>query len=363
MQSGTEVSVGTKMEELRLVCDREITIQQHRIDAAISFFRKSLQSTKAKAQETVQIQAKLGKLKAELREAEDHLVKALAAKTRKEAKRMAMTESISATRARIEELKRIVEDQNARKDEYTEIISQQFEALSACEEKCEQNNEDAGEIEEAISWYNRVLGFRIECGHGIKFIFTNINLKNSNEEYSFSIRHENDFYTLLECDPDLNDTKELIHELNRSNGLFKFVRTMREKFQEAAAHGSFPQVTSCDQEYSVISVSAPVSSVSTDSRSESLSKQKELQAEETNRQYKKVNRGRGVKPAILSLGSASSLCRSPRFKDLVSLQSVFPFLSLVGLISAKSAQPAKFVVFLIRLHTYNALLCSSIAAL
>ncbi|XP_028066445.1 uncharacterized protein LOC114269332 isoform X3 [Camellia sinensis] len=89
---------------------------------------------------------------------------------------------------------------------------------------------------------------------------------------------------------------------------------MREKFQEAAAHGSFPQVTSCDQEYSTISVSAPVSSVSTDSRSESLSKQKELQAEETNRQYKKVNRGRGVKPAILSLGSASSLCRSPRFK-------------------------------------------------
>ncbi|GMP33812.1 hypothetical protein CsSME_00006969 [Camellia sinensis var. sinensis] len=314
MQSGTEVSVGTKMEELRLVCDREITIQQHRIDAAISFFRKSLQSTKAKAQETVQIQAKLGKLKAELREAEDHLVKALAAKTRKEAKRMAMTESISATRARIEELKRIVEDQNARKDEYTEIISQQFEALSACEEKCEQNNEDAGEIEEAISWYNRVLGFRIECGHGIKFIFTNINLKNSNEEYSFSIRHENDFYTLLECDPDLNDTKELIHELNRSNGLFKFVRTMREKFQEAAAHGNFPQVTSCDQEYSTISVSAPVSSVSTDSRSESLSKQKQLQPEETNRQYKKVNRGRGVKPAILSLGSASSLCRSPRFK-------------------------------------------------
>ncbi|XP_028066446.1 kinetochore protein SPC25 homolog [Camellia sinensis] len=129
MQRGTEVSVGTKMEELRLVCDREITIQQHRIDAAISFFRKSLQSTKAKAQETIQIQAKLGKLKGELREAEDHLVKALAAKTRKEAKQMAMTESISATRARIEELKRIVEDQNTRKDEYTKIISQQFEGI------------------------------------------------------------------------------------------------------------------------------------------------------------------------------------------------------------------------------------------
>ncbi|THG15945.1 hypothetical protein TEA_008980 [Camellia sinensis var. sinensis] len=277
MQRGTEVSVGTKMEELRLVCDREITIQQHRIDAAISFFRKSLQSTKAKAQETIQIQdskemeeekgrakpghcwlrssitiraltidhdPKLGKLKGELREAEDHLVKALAAKTRKEAKQMAMTESISATRARIEELKRIVEDQNTRKDEYTKIISQQFE-------------------------------------------------------------------------------------------------------------GSFPQVTSCDQEYSTISVSAPVSSVSTDSRSESLSKQKELQAEETNRQYKKVNRGRGVKPAILSLGSASSLCRSPRFK--VSLVTV-PIKTTIANLSVISIQmQTDSLVYSISMDCYGTL--------
>ena len=43
--------------------------------------------------------------------------------------------------------------------------------------------------------------------------------------------------SVLDCDPHLDDTKELIHELNRTNGLFKFVRTMREKFQEAVAHG------------------------------------------------------------------------------------------------------------------------------
>lgn len=30
---------------------------------------------------------------------------------------------------------------------------------------------------------------------GVKFIFTNINLKNTNEEYSFTIRHSNDTYT------------------------------------------------------------------------------------------------------------------------------------------------------------------------
>lgn len=42
---------------------------------------------------------------------------------------------------------------------------------------------------------------------------------------------------MLDCDPHLNDTKELIHELNRTNGLFKFVRIVREKFQKAAACG------------------------------------------------------------------------------------------------------------------------------
>ncbi|PSR95884.1 Kinetochore protein like [Actinidia chinensis var. chinensis] len=316
MQSRTEGSVRTKMEELRLVCDREIPIQQQRVDAAIASFRKSLESTRAKARETVQNQAKLGKLKAELREAEDDLVKALAVKTRKVAKRMATMDSLSAAKARIEELKRIVEDQMARKNEYAEIISQQYEALSTCKEKCNTNTENRGEIEEAISWYNMVLGFRIECGHGVKFIFTDINVKNPKEEYSFSVRHEKDLYTLLDCDPHLDDTKELIHELNRTNGLFKFVRTMREKFQEAVAHGISPQVTSLDQDYSTISESAPVSSVSTDSRSEFVSNQKEIQPEETNRQSKKVNYGRGGKlmAGILSPGSASSLRRSSRSK-------------------------------------------------
>ncbi|KAA8540789.1 hypothetical protein F0562_024292 [Nyssa sinensis] len=258
--------------------------------------------------------AKLRKLRAELRELEDDLVKALAVKTRKEAKQMAAVDSLSTTKAKIEELKRIVEDQRARKDEYAAVISQQSVALSACEEQCNKDAERTGEIEEAISWYNRVLGFRIECKHGIKFIFTNINLKSPNEEYFFTIRHENDTYTLLDCEPHLSDIKELINELNRNNGLFKFVRIMREKFQKAAAYGIFPQVTSFDQFSSAISVPASVSSVSTDSRSESLAKQKELQPRDINRHSKKVNNNRGCKLAILSPGTGSSLRRSPRFK-------------------------------------------------
>lgn len=46
-------------------------------------------------------------------------------KTRKEAKQLAIRDSISATRARIEELKRTLQVQKARRDEYAAIMSQQ----------------------------------------------------------------------------------------------------------------------------------------------------------------------------------------------------------------------------------------------
>lgn len=316
------------MAELRLICDREIPIQQQRIDTSCGSFRNSLQSAKSKVEQTLELQVKLGKLKAELREAEDGLVKALAVKTRKEAKRMATMESLSATKARLEELKRVVEDKRLKKDEYALILSQQSNDLTELEEKYHQNAEHRKEIEEAMSWYNRVLGFRVECGHGVKFIFTNINLKNPDEEYSFTIRHANDVYTLLDCDPHLNDMKELINELNRSNGLFKFVRTMRLKFQEAAGCGSFPQLLSNSQDYDTITISAPVSSISTDG-SESPVKQKEsrpadtisvsvpvssVSTERSESPAKKNRKATGKEGRPSKLFPVSAVRHSPRFK-------------------------------------------------
>ena len=56
--------------------------------------------------------------------------------------------------------------------------------------------------------------------------------------YMFSV------ISVLNCDPHLNDNKELIHELNKTNGLFKFVRIMREKFQEAVAQGTILSLAS-----------------------------------------------------------------------------------------------------------------------
>ncbi|PON72238.1 Chromosome segregation protein Spc [Parasponia andersonii] len=345
MDSKAEEPVRTRMESLRMACDTEILAHQQKIDIWTASFRQSLSSIPARVQETVQSQGsmpqaygfllicallgsrirvlvgvetedghrvrvsqkgKLVEVKAKLREAEDDLVKALSAKNRKEAKRIAIMESVAVRKARVEELKRHVQDQRAKRDEYAEILSQQS---SVSEETDSQNVKD--ELQVAISWYNRVLGFHVEGGHGVKFIFKNISLKNPNEEYSFTVRHADNMYTLLDCDPHLNDIKELIYELNRTNGLFTFVRIMRQRFQEAAAQGYLPQSTNLHQESSTVSTSAPASSISTD-RNESLAKKNEhhVQLGEVDRRSKKQNRGKGNNDALLSPGSGH---RSPRF--------------------------------------------------
>ncbi|CAN6578388.1 unnamed protein product [Malus baccata var. baccata] len=220
---------------------------------------------------------------------------------------MALMEAIEARKARIGVLKRTGQDQRAKREEYAAILSQQsFES----EENCTSDRKD--DIKEAISWYNRVLGFYVEGGHGVKFTFKNISLKNPDQEFCFTVRHANDTYTLLDCDPYLNETKEMIRELNKTNELFKFARDMRVKFQDAAAQG-LPAVL--PQDSSTISGSAPVLSVSTE-RSESPAKiyDHQVQYAEENRHFKKPNHGKGSKAAILSPASALSMRRSPRLR-------------------------------------------------
>ncbi|XP_071694403.1 kinetochore protein SPC25 homolog [Rutidosis leptorrhynchoides] len=301
--------IRAKMAELRIISEKEIEIQNQRMENTTLSLITSLHSIKSTASESVSNRVKIGNLKTELRTLEDDLVKALSVKTRKEAQKMAISDSIAATKAKIEEQKKCLADQMTIKDEYTEIISYQSEALKECEEKHKQDAECREEIEEAISWYNRVLGFRIERGRGIKFIFSNINPKNHDEEYFFTIRLENDNYSLLDCHPHLSEAKKLIQELNLTNGLYSFVRTMRAKFQEVAAAGSLTEIASHPQEPTTISISAPFSSVSTDSGSGSPPKND--YSEQRNRTARKSRHVQGMQLSILS---PASVRRSPRFK-------------------------------------------------
>ncbi|CAN0890375.1 Kinetochore protein SPC25 homolog [Linum grandiflorum] len=290
------------METLRLISEQKIPLELERMDSFAEHFVTSLDLVNVKAVDTAQCHGKLWKLKSTLRDAEDEFVKVLSVKTRKEARQMGLKDSINAVRNRLEELRRNLQIQTSRRDEYARIVSQ----LS----RGNPDDDSRADTQEALSWYNRVLGFHIEGGHGVKFTFENINMKNPSEKYSFTIRHENDTYSLLACDPQVNDTKELIYELNRTNGLFKFVRTMREKFQEVAASGSLYQSTSLQPDLFTISASAPAVSAST-YQSESSTPNKDHSGN-AGRRSKTVNHGRAGKKQLLS---PESMRRSPRFRD------------------------------------------------
>ncbi|TKY55237.1 Kinetochore protein spc25 [Spatholobus suberectus] len=276
------------MESPISICETEIPLQIRNIDAFTASYAQSLQSLRATAQETARCQVQPEEFKAKLREAEDDLVQALAVKTRKEAKRMALMDAIASAKTRVEDLNTCIQEQRTKKQEYASFISQQSLALTASEGKLNESIEQKDETQEAISWYNRVLGLHVKGGRGVKFTFKNINLNNPNEEYFLTICHENDTYSLLNCEPSLNDTKELIHELNKTNDLFKFVRVMRKKFQEAVAQGSLVVTTGEHEESAFNSASAPVLSMSS-VRSDFLGKENEHQVKPTegNTQFKK----------------------------------------------------------------------------
>ncbi|KAJ4840181.1 hypothetical protein Tsubulata_002929 [Turnera subulata] len=306
MQSNSFESAREKMESLQLSCEREIETELQRMDSFAASFYQSMDSIKERAEETSRNHVDLAKMKSRLAEAEHEFVKVLGVKTRKEAKQMATRDSISSISAKIEEHKRTLQVLKSRRDEYAAVMSQQSTGSTEGRENQEISE---GEIQDAMSWYNNFLSFRVEGGRGVKFTFNNINAKDPLEEYSFTIRHENDTYTLLACHPHIDDTKELVHELNRTNGLFKFVRTMRKKFQEAVSLGTLPQSSTLHQESSMITISAPPLSVSTDG-SESPVEMNEHPHRKVHRNSGNVQQGRGFRKATFS---PASVRRSPRF--------------------------------------------------
>ncbi|GAB2223715.1 hypothetical protein Droror1_Dr00004455 [Drosera rotundifolia] len=258
------------MANLRLDCERNISIQDRNADSAVVSFRESLRLIKTTSQQVADRRVQLGKLEGLLGEAEGELVKLIEVKTSKEARRNSIVDTITSTNVRVEELKRNVQELKARKEEYASVVSQLLDALASSEERIKQDARRRDGMEEALVWFSRVLGFQIEGGHGVKFIFTNINKDCPTEEFSFRILHADDMYRLLDCTPHLDDIEDLVHVLNKSNQLFGFVRMMRAKFMKAVASGSSPLSTPPRQDSKTISTSLPVSSVVTDDISGSI---------------------------------------------------------------------------------------------
>ncbi|VVB17831.1 unnamed protein product [Arabis nemorensis] len=231
------------MSSLKLMCENDMIEQRQKIDSFMAMhFQRSRDSPLERAQATSRSQVK----------------------NRKEARQIEISNSLTATQSRIEVLRRTLNLQRSKRDEHKAIISQQLQGLSASTDNTGKVIEGEADIQEAISWYNQVLGFDVEAGHGVKFTFVNIDANNPSREFSFTVHYGDGFYTLLDCDPKLNDIEELLQELNGTNNLFRFVRLMKDGFVKATLPRLSIHSENLHQETSVVPASASVMSNSSD---------------------------------------------------------------------------------------------------
>lgn len=217
----------------------ELDAVQRKIDLWKTCVFHSLQRSNSTAGHIIDCRGKARELTDRLRTLQDTYLQTKIVKESKHEQWLSNVESLSSTKRRTKDLKKMMQVLSERRHEREEIISEQLRALAKLKETSRNDLRLRRGQQAAVAWYNTVLGFRIEVGHGIKFIFVNIELACPDHEFSFTIHHSrgNDCYTLLECDPCLESSRELLDELIQTNDLFKFVRAMREMFQTLSLKG------------------------------------------------------------------------------------------------------------------------------
>ncbi|XP_039850947.1 kinetochore protein SPC25 homolog [Panicum virgatum] len=147
-----------------------------------------------------------------------------------------MGDSILNTTATNEQLRSLLMDQRATRDEYVNAISNQSQAVESI--KAESDAKGDKNLDNAIMWYDKFLGFQVVGGEGVRFVFSKIDMQSPDKEYSFCIKLIDERYILVHCAPFVHGSEELVKDLNCNNDLYKFVRTMRERFQIATISGS-----------------------------------------------------------------------------------------------------------------------------
>ncbi|KAL6613723.1 hypothetical protein ACP70R_035993 [Stipagrostis hirtigluma subsp. patula] len=289
---------------------REMAALQHRIaqsrqraSSAAAAFSADLLAARTLAHQNVAHREKLNGLKDQLRKLEAQLAESLSIQASKRSKYKLIEESISNTAATNEQLKSLIVDHRTRIDKYRSDISNQLETIEALE--ANSGAKDKNDTEEAVMWYSKFLDLQVVGGQGVRFVFHKIDIKNPDKEYSFCIKITKDRYSLLQCVPSLEDSKELLDDLNCTNDLFKFVRIMRERFQAAAINGFLPDSSFCPETSCITASSTPA--LSGDSRSESATNQSYSKT-----QTKKQNISMKKELPSRSATSAHSVRRSPR---------------------------------------------------
>ncbi|TKW19090.1 hypothetical protein SEVIR_5G475100v4 [Setaria viridis] len=278
MAAEPAVDLLRRMQDRRAAIQRRISHAQERATATAAAFSAALLSARSIANQTVSNRAQLNDLKQQLRKLEADLAQALSVQTSKRSKHKLMSESILNTTATNEQLRSLVMDQRARRDEYVNAISNQLQAI----ESLEAENDTKGDknLEKAIMWYDKFLGFQVVGGEGVKFVFSKIDVQSPDREYSFCIKLIEERYILVHCVPFVDGSKELVKHLNCNNDLYKFVRTMRERFQVATISGNLSAISFCPDMSSITSSS--LSALSLDSRSENSTNQRHTRSRSKN---------------------------------------------------------------------------------
>ncbi|KAK4527330.1 hypothetical protein GAYE_SCF38G5252 [Galdieria yellowstonensis] len=98
----------------------------------------------------------------------------------------------------------------------------------------ETSQQKLNNVRKAIRTYENCLGLRLETTENgrIAFIFTHIDGQDPGREYSFCIFvDENDHYQVESCTPPVEDLTVLLENLNQDNDLFRFILSVRKRFQ------------------------------------------------------------------------------------------------------------------------------------
>uniref|UniRef100_A0ACD5XEJ0 Uncharacterized protein n=1 Tax=Avena sativa TaxID=4498 RepID=A0ACD5XEJ0_AVESA len=296
------------MAARRAACDRRIAHGRERTAAAASAFRAAILSARSLAEGNVAHREKLNRLKDQLRGLEAGLAEAMSAQVKKGSECKLTTESISNATTTNEQLRSLVSDQRARRDEYANVISHQLEAVEALEANFDVVGKKS--LDEAIMWYSKFLGFRVVAGEAVKFVFNKVDMQSPDNEYMFCIKVNNDEYSLIECVPLLKDLEELVNDLNRSNDLFRFVRIMRARFQAAATKGVHPAISLCTDTSSTTISSPPALSVDTTSESTTSQRHSRNRSKNQDVRAQRETRSQSTRSPPTT---PSSTRRSPRF--------------------------------------------------
>ncbi|XP_048562865.1 kinetochore protein SPC25 homolog [Triticum urartu] len=293
----------------RAACERRISAGRDRFASASAAVRTAALSARSGARQFHSRREDLDGFKKRLRDLGADLGQALSDKLRAESKCERVRESISASAGTSEQLSSLITEQRNRREWLATVISNVLEAVEALEATSDEDDTWRKDIEKSLCWYQNLLGFQaVDGGEGVKFVFDKVDLQSPEKEFSFSLKFDSDRYTsVLRCSPPVEDSEELMKDLNLTNDLVKFVRIIRQRFQAAALNGDLPVSPSVCSDASAIPISTPVIK-SVDSRSKN-------DRDRSNSQSK--NRKPALpakrKASVLSAASPGSVRRSTRF--------------------------------------------------